>query len=450
MRPPAKNKTAPGAPGPVPAGFDQAGFERACSLINAERLTGILARLVDVASPTGEEGPLAREIAAILNERDLQGAEQVVAGAQSNALGGIPGAEPDRGASLLLYSPMDTVTSSSAAEDLPWAGPELRPEMLAKSFCEGGHVYGLGAHNPKGHAACIIEAAGVLHEAGIALNGGLLLAFGAGGMPTNPRPGTHQNCGHGAGCRHMLTLGPKPGCAVIAKSGWSISWEEVGLIWFEVSVSGKHNYAGSRHLMPWRNPITDAAKLIAKLDEWLVKWPDTHRSGLVAPQGVISFIESGWERMPAFTPALCRFRLDLRLNPRTTPGQAEREFAQALQSFSRELGIETRYERIIAIPGSCTDPLEPVIRWAIASWEALEGRPHQPVSGMSGATDANILRAHGVPTARVGLPKARLPNMDFQLGMNAVAIEDLLRLTRLLIHISLNVCNRAGGARADG
>ena len=61
---------------------------------------------------------------------------------------------------------------------------------------------------------------------------------------------------------------------------------------------------------------------------------------------------------------------------------------------------------------------------------------------MSGATDANILRAHGVPTARVGLQKAKLPNIDFQLGMNAVAIKDLYELTLLLVHLSISFCNK--------
>ena len=55
-----------------------------------------------------------------------------------------------------------------------------------------------------------------------------------------------------------------------------------------------------------------------------------------------------------------------------------------------------------------------------------------------GATDANILRAGGIPTARVGLPKAGLPSMDFQLGMNCVAQRDLRELTRMLVVAALN------------
>src|SRR3546814_5074059 len=105
------------------------------------------------------------------------------------------------------------------------------------------------------------------------------------------------------GCAHMLRQGPKPDYAVIAKSGWSVSWDEVGFAWYEVNVAGAHSYVGSRHLLPYSNAIANAGKVVADLEEWLPIWMETHRSGLVAPQGEVSFIESGCRRMPAFTPA---------------------------------------------------------------------------------------------------------------------------------------------------
>src|SRR3546814_4275612 len=98
----------------------------------------------------------------------------------------------------------------------------------------------------------------------------------------------------------------------------------VGLAWDEVNVAGAHSYVGSRHLLPYSNAIANAGKVVADLEEWFPIWTETHRSGLVAPQGVVSFIESGWRRMPAFTPAACRIRFDLRLSPRTSAEEADR------------------------------------------------------------------------------------------------------------------------------
>src|SRR3546814_9449916 len=70
----------------------------------------------------------------------------------------------------------------------------------------------------------------------------------------------------------------------------------VGLAWDEVNVAGAHSYVGSRHLLPYSNAIANAGKVVADLEEWFPIWTETHRSGLVAPQGVVSFIERSEER----------------------------------------------------------------------------------------------------------------------------------------------------------
>jgi hypothetical protein len=65
------------------------------------------------------------------------------------------------------------------------------------------------------------------------------------------------------------------------------------------------------------------------------------------------------------------------------------------------------------------------------------------MTGTSGATDANILRNRGVPTARVGMPKAiddQGIEVDFAMGMNAADVRHMVALTRLLIHSAIAIC----------
>ena len=144
------------------------------------------------------------------------------------------------------------------------------------------------------------------------------------------------------------------------------------------------------------------------------------------------------------------------LSPRTSPDEAESALAAEVARLAAGHGLEARCRRLVAIPGTTTDPGEPIIATSIRAWESLTGRPHEPIAGLSGASDANILRAAGVPTARVGLPKVRSerlagyggagpagPPVDFQLGMNAVDVDDLVLLTRLLIRIAVAWCGTA-------
>lgn len=387
--------------------------------------------MVNIASPTGEERALAEHISVQLNAYGIEASVQSISDKQANAFGVRRTQGADK--SLMLYAPIDTVSSNNEAEDLPWLGPNMRDDFRAKAYVKDDHIFGLGAHNPKGHGACILEAARVLDTLDIDLPGNLLFGFGAGGMPTHGREGFPKESGHGSGCAKMLAQIPNVDAAIIAKSGTSVTWEEVGFIWLDVTVAGKHNYVGARHLMPYSNPIANASKLILKLEDWFETYAERHATDLCRPQGHVAHIESGWKRMPSFTPEAAKFLVDLRFTPQQNSDDVEAEFKQALDAFSAELGLETQYARIQTIDASHTPPNDPIIQSTTQIWEQLNGRPHEPFTLMSGATDANILRQHGIPTARIGLAKAKLPNVDFALGMNCVAISELRHLTKFLV-----------------
>ncbi|WP_030875917.1 M20 family metallopeptidase [Streptomyces sp. NRRL S-1868] len=422
--------------------------EAAWRHITGDRLRELITGLVDIPSPTGDEAPLARHIATTLADAGVPGATvQPLDDRQANAYGRLRG--DGTGPDLMLYAPIDTLTVGEESEDVPWIGPELREDMRPVARSVGDLVTGLGASNPKGHAACVMMAAEAITRAGIPLTGDLVAAFGAGGMPTNARPtGSRFNTGQGVGCSFLLEQGVWTDYAVIAKPGWTVSWDEVGLVWFEVTVRGTHTYVGSRHRLPYDNAIARAGEVAGHLEEWFAEYAEHHTHGTVAPQGIVSSIRGGWPRMAAVTPAVCTFRVDLRIAPDTTPMQAKREFTAALDALGEKLpGLDATAEMILAVPGTRTDPDSWVHRSATAAWEALEGRAHEVVRGNSGATDANILRGRGVPTVRVGMPKvgeAEAPfPIDFARGMNTVSVPAMEKLTRHLVRTAIDTVTRA-------
>ena len=84
--------------------------------------------------------------------------------------------------------------------------------MRPRPRADGDLVTGLGASNPKGHAACVIDAPprrSPEPAAGIPLPGDLVAGFGAGGMPTNARPGgaTGATPARASGCSFLLEQG---------------------------------------------------------------------------------------------------------------------------------------------------------------------------------------------------------------------------------------------------
>ncbi|MFG1687808.1 M20 family metallopeptidase [Nonomuraea sp. NPDC049269] len=421
--------------------------EAAWAKIDDKRLTALIAGMVDIPSPTGEEGPLARWLAERLREAGLAGRYQPIDDDQGNAAGRLRG--DGTGPDLLLYAPIDTLSVGTEEEDVPQVGPVLRDDMRPSAVVDGDFVIGLGASNPKGHGAAIIAAAEAVAAAGIPLRGDVLIGLGAGGMPTNRRnvpQARRHNAGQGNGCSFLLEQGVHADYAVIAKPGWTAAWEEVGLCWFEVVVRGTYSYVGSRHRMPYRNPIVNAGTVIAGLEEWFPGYSARHTDGLVAPQGNIGGIEGGWRRTASLSPASCRFHVDLRISPRTTPMRAKREFGAAIDRIrAAHPDIDLDWEMTLAIPGSHTPESDWIVRAAKAAWEELEGRPHEPILGNSGATDANILRQWGIPTVRTGMDRIGEDApmaLDFPAGMNVVDVRQARKLTRALIHTIVNTCTR--------
>ena len=411
-------------------------LDAALTGVSLGRLRELTDILVSTASPTGQEGALAERIAEALDSAGLQASTQWLDASAANAWGTL--GDPQSGPWLLLYSPIDTITAGDADEDRPLVGPRLRPDMEPTMRVEHGWSVGLGAHNPKGHAACVLMAAEALAAADADLPGRVVAGFGCLGMPVNRRaPGLLD--GHGAGCAALIGAA-RPDAAVVAKSGWAVSWNEVGLAWFTVRVPGIHTYAGSRHLLAYRNAIADAAELILDVETWIDEWADTRADDFNRPQGIVASVSGGDARATAFTGDACEFTVDIRLPPDLDADSAQRALSERINGRATAIGASATVSRTLAIPGTRTDPNEPIVRAAVKAWETETGRAHEPPRGLSGATDANILRQHGIPTARIGLPKVAGPGLDvdFQYGMNAVDPDDQVALSRHLIRTAFN------------
>lgn len=406
----------------------------------------LLAAIVDIPSPTGEERALAEYLCGAMEHRGLEARLQPIDAAAANAIGRLG---RGTGPTLLLFAPLDSPFSGHAEEELPWVGPRLRPDLLPHAVVEGDRVIGLSADNPKAHVVSLIAAAAAVAKAGVPLAGKVQLGFAAGGAPANKRPALQRyNTGHGSGCEFMLQQGVSGDFAVIAKPGYAVAWEEVGLAWFRLRVHGTQAYVGRRHVLIDDNPIVHAARVVTTLESWFGEYTRRHTSGLVAPQGAVGAIEGGWTYKPAFSPAACDLYVDLRLSPRCPPMQAWRELEACLDRL-RQDGLRIDCDMIVAIPGATTDPESWIIRSCIHAWEAVEGKPHVAFRNTSGQTEAVILRRYGIPTARFGLPAQMSPEA-LRPGearpthtMGIVNARSIHRYVECMVHVIVDTCTRS-------
>jgi succinyl-diaminopimelate desuccinylase len=415
----------------------------ALNQISRQRVLETCASFVNIASPTGDERPLAEHIVELLQRSGIDGRLMPIDDRMANAWARLPARGPraGRGPTVMLYSPLDTVTSGSD-DDVPWVADVIDGHLRAKAFVNGERVVGLGAQNPKGHAAAIIEAAMALAETELA--GDVIVAFGAGGMPTNARrddsdPLHRQHTGQGVGASFLLEQGVWADAAIIAKSGWFVQHEEVGIAWSDITVRGTHTYVGARHRIPYRNPIADAARVVLHLEEWFAKRAE--QTGSLEPQAMVASLHSGWERTAAFLPAVAKLRVDQRSLPDVSPLETHRALDAELRTL---VDVDSSAELVLAIPGSRTPTDHWICTAGRGAWEAIEQRPHVEPIGQSGATDANILRNRGIPTMRIGLPKLLVDGQElgFAEGMNTVDAASMATLAELLVRTIVDVCNR--------
>jgi acetylornithine deacetylase/succinyl-diaminopimelate desuccinylase-like protein len=412
--------------------------------ISPQRVLQTCASLVKIPSPTGDERPLAEYIVGLLQLAGIDGRLMPIDVRMANAWARLPARSSNagRGPTVMLYSPIDTVTSGDE-DDVPWVADRIDGHLRANAVVDGERVVGLGAQNPKGHAAAVIEAAMALSETELA--GDVIVAFGAGGMPTNARqddPLHRRHTGQGVGASFLLEQGVWADAAIISKSGWFVQHEEVGIAWSDITVRGTHTYVGAKHRIPYRNPIADAARVVLHLEEWFAKRTD--QTGSLEPQAMVASLHSGWARTAAFLPAVASLRVDQRLLPDTSPLDAHRVLLAELRTL---VDVDLSAELVLAIPGSRT----PIDHWICTAgrraWEAIEQRSHVEPTGQSGATDANILRNRGIPTMRIGLPKVLVDGheLGFAEGMNTVDATSMTTLAELLVRTVVDVCNRDRG-----
>ena len=418
-------------------------FDAAAALVDVDRLYALNRALTAIHSPTGRERAASEFMARQLADAGFEAWYQPMSETSGNVIARLRGS--GEGPSLLLYAPIDTHLEGND-DDLPWAGPRLRPDMVPQARDEEGLIVGLGASNPKAMVATLTEAARVVRTAAVPLKGDLFVAFAGGGMPVDLAAAGHR--GLSDGVAHLLTRGVHTDFALVMKPGNAVYHEEPGLCWFEVNVRGTMGYAGMPRGRPgFRSSIVPAARVILELEDWLPRYTERNSSGQVAPQGWIGAVRSGWPERPSFPSATTEIFLDIRCNPRTPPSEVMAQFAAAIADIrARHPDIALDWRMIASLPGASTDPESWIIRSAVKAWEHVEQKPHPTPPRTSGQTDISMIRNLGIPTARTGwASQPEKTPAAYREGLGGMGVSyppDFVPICRKLVYSIIDTCTR--------
>jgi acetylornithine deacetylase/succinyl-diaminopimelate desuccinylase-like protein len=397
--------------------------EQPASAVIDNSTRSLLMMLLSNPSPTGSERILAEQIVKWATDRGIASHLDTGANDSASVVLTIPGTDRTA-ASTLIYAPLDTVCGGPMQQYVPWFGRRDARAQWSRTREIGGWLLGEGAENPKGYAAAALGAAFDIArscqnrgDVYVALCGGSVPSLGDSESPT---------FGLGSGILRLLQRGMCPDAAIACKPGWYVAHEEAGVVWFRVMLAAQGSYVGFRHSAPYRNVIPIAGRLAASLERWLEDYSITEKSGTVAPQGAVSGIRAGIPELAAFVGEVCELRIDVRVGPHRTTAWVVRRVRRVIGDLLADEAIDWHMEAIASVPPSTTPQDSSIIEAARAAWAELENAPATVADSTSGVSDANLLRAWGIPTARVGMPIRPLPPsmVNDPFGMNAVNVAD--------------------------
>lgn len=421
----------------------QAWYEQACARIDPKRLQKLLFEIVDIHSPTGAARAASEFMAGHLARVGMDARYHPMTDTSGNVLAEVRGS--GGGATLMLYSPIDTHLELDAAE-AQWTGAKGEADMQPRARMLDDWVFGLGASNPKAMVATLTEIATAVIEAGVPLTGDLLVGMADGGMPVDIA--SRQHSGMSNGVLHLLNRGAAADFAVIMKPWNWVYNEEPGMGWFKIRVHGTLGYAGVPHDLPaFRSSVVPAATVIQELQAWLIDYADRNTSGVIKPHGWIAGVRSGDPQRPAFPSAITEIFLDVRINPRTTPADVKAQFAAFIDTLrARHPDIVLDWEMFGSVPGGTTDPDNWIVASARRGWEHIEQRPHGMPDLLGGQTDGAALRRYGVPTVRLGwpwpAPNPPLPVAEGLGGMGATYVPDLIPCAHKIMYVVIDTLTR--------
>lgn len=425
----------------------EAAYEAARKRLDAGRLKSLLFDITDVHSPTGATRQVCELVGGRMKEIGFRTTLDPMSEISANVLGERRGS--GGGATLLLYAPIDTHLEGDES-DFPWAGPEQYADLRPRATLVGDWVYGLGSSNPKAMVAGVIEVATALIEADVPLKGDLMLGFADGGMPVSISK--RNNAGMSNGVFHLLNRGMAPDFCIVMKPWNWVYHEEPGMGWFKIAVKGTLGYAGvPRGIPSFRSSVVPAARVITSLEQWLIEYAERNRSGDVYPHGWIAGVRGGWIERPAFPSAVTEIFFDVRISPRTSPGEVRAQFAAFMaELLAANPDIDADWEMYGSTPGGTTDPSNWIIQSARRGWERIEGRSYTTPDPLGGQTDGAALRRLGVPTARMGWPwpasGSPEPIAEGLGGMGATYVPDLMPCLEKILYAAIDTLMRPRGA----
>lgn len=366
-------------------------------LIADDEAAALTSDLVSYRSYPGEEGPVQRRVAAWLEEVGLHPELQPTEGDRPNVIARI---ENGDGPTLLLNGHVDTVLAVAGWSTDPWTACR-----------EGDRLYGLGAADMKSGVAAAMLATRALHRRREDWRGTVIFSS------------VVDEEAYSIGARALIASGLRADYCIVTESAWDRpALGSVGKMLLRIDVTGKAAHAS----WPWDgiNAATEAARLVARLDEILIREHPRMRGS----RAVLGF-SSGNEQYVITVPERAR----VILNRMIVAGESREDVVNEVQALVDDLHSPAEFAISVDppyYPPWETSPEHPLARAVARAYVTETG--HAPEWGYTGFGDMNLFAEEaGIPTVMIGPRGGRFHQADEWVDVPSIAAA-----ARLLVRVA--------------
>jgi acetylornithine deacetylase len=401
--------------------------------INRDRLVEWASKAISIPSFTGSEEEMARFVEQTFEELGLRVQWQQVEEGRANVLGTLSGA--GGGPALMFNGHMDT--SYSGRE--PWLAhvPGFQPEP----FVREGRLYGLGISNMKGALACYVEAMRALVDAGVRLQGDLLVAAVCGEIE-KAQYGEAQGAeyrGYASGTRHLVTHGGLADMCVLGEpTEEKVVLGHFGSLWLRISTEGNFIHTAFSEGKRDQNSILRMREVLDAVLEWIPSWEDDHENSYRGAKAIVNVgaLQGGFGWRVSRPPHRTDLFLDVRVPPTKPMPVARRQVLEMVRGLAErfpEYGVEG--DVYVTAPGAEIAEDHPLVAAIDESHADVFGSPPER-DVTRWFSDASALTRYGVPTVNYGTSTGLL---DTEYGEN-LEIEGLARMANVYALVAQRVC----------
>jgi acetylornithine deacetylase/succinyl-diaminopimelate desuccinylase-like protein len=404
-----------------------------------EEIAELALRLGNTFGPVGEEAATAREVDAWYRENRMESRLLEVIPGRANVVARVPGRGGGR--SILFNAHLDTEASGPDYDNLMQV-PDLN---RLGGWREGDRLFGHTVLNDRGCMSLFMIAGRALRDAGVPLEGDVLLTSvvgETGQSPVDEYQGLRYE-GKGFGSRFLVDHGVRADYALVAETtNDAVCWYNCGASYYKVTIRGRNMYT-PRLLRPESlaehpNAIVKTARVVEAIEAWAIDFERRRTRqtpcGEVRPKAQVGAVRGGIPWRPNRSATYCALYVDVRTLPGEDPGEVTEELRRAVDSA----GVGAEVECFMSKPGVQGRGVEPLVEAIRAAHRAVRGSdlPERAETAVvSMWRDTNVFNAAGIPAVTFGPSRGRA---DVQ-GHGHFELDDLVAGAKLYALTALQV-----------